>query len=204
MPALLERGSDKSHEELEPMRWTAEEYLRLSETNILFRRTELIEGEIFNKMGQNLPHILTLFALAHWLRQTFGDDFVNTQTSLLLKNARQGDSVPEPDTVVFAKRVLSFRKQLPTASEVLLVVEISDSTLAFDLANKASAYSKTGIVEYWILDVSGERLVVHCAPTENGYSSVIAYSGQEEVSPLAKPDAKIAVSALFPADEENR
>jgi len=201
MPALLERETGVSNEMLTPLLWTAEEYLRLSETDILIQKTELIAGEIFKKMGQNLPYIITLFALAQWLRQTFGDDFVNTQTSLLLKNARQGDSVPEPDAVVFAKRVLRFRKQLPTASEVLLVVEISDNTLAFDLVNKAPAYSKTGIVEYWIVDVNGERIIVHRDPTENDYSSVIAYNGDEEVSPLAKPEAKIAVSALFPADD---
>jgi Uma2 family endonuclease len=201
MPVLLERETQVQSEVAAPMRWTAEEYLRLGQTDVLMRRTELVEGEIFSKMGQNLPHIMTLFAVAKWLRHTFGEDFVNTQTSLLLKNARHGDSVPEPDAVVFSKPVPSFHKQLPTAADVKLIVEISDSTLEFDRTRKAADYGRKGIVEYWIVDVSAERVIIHRDPTADGYSSIVIYSGDEEVSPLAKPNDKIAVAALFPADD---
>ena len=81
----------------------------------------------------------------------------------------------------------------------LLVVEVSDSTLRFDLTVKAALYARAGIVEYWVLDVSGRRLIVHREPTPGGYRSVVAYSEFESIAPLASPQNKLQVAELFPS-----
>jgi Uma2 family endonuclease len=82
------------------------------------------------------------------------------------------------------------------------VVEISDSTAAFDLATKAELYARAGIFEYWVFDISKCRLIVHRDPTAGKYQSVIAYSDQESVAPLSAPDHPFAVANAFPSNPE--
>jgi Uma2 family endonuclease len=78
-----------------------------------------------------------------------------------------------------------------------LVVEISDSTLGFDLTTKAELYARAGIVEYWVVDVAARRLIVHRDPREGLYRAVTAYAEQESVAPLAAPHSALAVAEAF-------
>ena len=78
------------------------------------------------------------------------------------------------------------------------MVEVSDSTLRFDLTVKAALYARAGIIEYWVLDINGRRLIVHRDPTPTGYRSVVAYGESEKVTPLAAPDHELLVAAIFP------
>lgn len=65
------------------------------------------------------------------------------------------------------------------------MVEISDSTPALDLKTKASLYARAAIVEYWVVDVEGRRVIVHRSPTGGKYTSVVAYQANEAVAPLS-------------------
>ncbi len=86
----------------------------------------------------------------------------------------------------------------PQPSDVRLVVEISDSTLGFDLKVKAPLYARAGIPEYWVVDIAGKRVIVHRDPSGGAYTSVEAYSEQESVQPLAAPGHAFPVSSAFP------
>jgi Uma2 family endonuclease len=86
----------------------------------------------------------------------------------------------------------------PQPRDLDLVVGSADSSLLFDLTIKAALYARAGIAEYWILDVIGRRLLVHRNPVDEQYGSVISYSEQESVAPLAAPDSSLPVNAVFP------
>ena len=79
------------------------------------------------------------------------------------------------------------------------MVELADTTLSFDLAVKAALYARAGIVEYWVLDLAGRRLVVHRDPRDGRYGSVTAYSEQEGAAPVLAPDAVFEARDAFPA-----
>jgi Uma2 family endonuclease len=111
-------------------------------------------------------------------------------------------SEPEPDMAVLAKVGTEYPVANPPASDVRLVIEISDSTLAFDLGPKARLYARAGIPEYWVFDIGGRRVIVHRGPAAGGYSMVTTYAEGEIVAPLAFPGAlfPVAVAFPFPAD----
>jgi Uma2 family endonuclease len=75
-----------------------------------------------------------------------------------------------------------------------LVVEISDSTLGFDLTTKAELYARAGIIKYWVIDLAARRLIVHRDPREGLYLSVTAYGGHEVASPLSSPQSEFRVA----------
>jgi Uma2 family endonuclease len=86
----------------------------------------------------------------------------------------------------------------PHPSDISLLVEISDTTLTYDLTIKASLYARAGIVEYWVLDVAGRRLLCHRTPVSGSYQSVTVYNEHESVAPLAAPDARFCPARAFP------
>lgn len=77
------------------------------------------------------------------------------------------------------------------------MVEVGDSTLRFDLTVKARLYGRAGIVEYWVLDVAGRRLIVHRGPAAGGYTSVAVYGESESVAALAAPGAGFCAGQAF-------
>ncbi len=77
-----------------------------------------------------------------------------------------------------------------------LIVEVSDSTLNFDLTVKAALYARPAMIEYWVIDILGNRLIVHREPSEGVYASIIAYGLEDELTPLAAPDARFCLARL--------
>jgi Uma2 family endonuclease len=85
----------------------------------------------------------------------------------------------------------------PQPQDLALVVEIADSTLALDLTTKAALYARAGIVEYWVIDVTGRRLYCHREPMAGKYSQIAVYEEHEAISPLAAPDAPFQPAIAF-------
>ena len=104
---------------------------------------------------------------------------------------------PQPDIIVLKGRSRVFKKGNPQPADLHLVVEVSDTSLGFDLTKKAALYAQAGIVEYWALDVAARRLVVHREPTEGRYASVAVYGEHETVAPLAATSAEFPVGEAF-------
>jgi Uma2 family endonuclease len=99
--------------------------------------------------------------------------------------------------VVLARPSREFLDANPRPADLRLVVEISGSTLGFDLTTKAELYARAGIVEYWVVDVAARRLIVHRDPRQGLYRSVTAYSEEETVTPLASPQEDFRVGDAF-------
>jgi len=186
---------------LEPKRkrWTRRECAAFEAAGLFDQeRLELVEGELINKMGKNRSHTNSLTRLQAWLIRVFGEDYVNPETPIDVAPEDNPTSEPEPDLIVLTKLTWEIRTRNPQPSELRLVVEISDSSLGFDLTVKAVLYARAGIVEYWVADVAARRLVVHRDPQGGMYQSITVYSETESVCPLAAPGREFRVGDAFP------
>jgi hypothetical protein len=133
-----------------------------------------------------------------WLIQVFGLRFVNTEAPIDVAPEDNPANQPQPDLIVLKRDYSTFRSATPQPQDLDLVIEIADTSLAFDLTVKAALYARAAIVEYWVLDVPGHRLIVHRDPQSGQYGSVTAYSEQEGIAPLGAPDSTFQVRTVFP------
>jgi len=181
-------------------RWTRSE-CALVETTGLFdqERVELIDGELISKMGKKRPHVHTGTLLFGWLIRVFGDGFVNSEAPIDVAPEDNPTNEPVPDLIVLKRSYSGSWSATPQPEDLELVVEVADTSLTFDLTVKAALYARAAIVEYWVLDVSGRRLVVHRDPRDGRYQSIVAFSEHESAAPLAAPDSAFRVGDAFPA-----
>ncbi|MFO5476732.1 MAG: Uma2 family endonuclease, partial [Dolichospermum sp.] len=100
---------------------------------------------------------------------------------------------PEPDIAVVKTNVLDYEDHHPQPSEVFLVIEIADSSLKYDREVKTLAYAKSGIIDYWVLDINGRKLYVYRLPNPEGYQSESILGENLTISPLAFPECKIKI-----------
>lgn len=179
-------------------RWTRADCSLLESSGIWQReKLELINGELISKMGRNRPHVNALLSMMLWLMDNFGRDRVNSDAPIDVATADNPINEPQPDLIVLMRPSATFQQSNPRPDEVILVVEVADTTIRFDLTVKAALYSRAGIVEYWVVDVSGRCLIVHREPAPAGYRSVVAYSESERVAPLGSPQRELQVGELF-------
>jgi Uma2 family endonuclease len=203
MPAVLtERLAPPVVQDPPRKRWTRAECERLEAAGIFEQQhVELIEGELIDKMGKNRPHINTAALLTAWLIQVFGALRVNAEAPIDVAPEDNPTNQPEPDFIVLTREYADsarHRSITPQPGDHDLVIEIADTSLAFDLTIKAALYARAGIADYWVLDVPGRRLIVHRDPQSGQYASVIAYDQHESVAPLAASEATFRVQSAFP------
>lgn len=181
--------------EIPRKKWTRDECAQLSSLFDL-HQYELIDGELIKKMGKNHPHIRTLILLMEWLKSIFPARCVVQEIPIDVQPEDNPSSEPEPDVVVLTGSVLDLIPR-PKANQVRLLVEVSHSTLSFDLSAKAALYARAEIAEYWVLDVANRRLIAHRRPQAGAYQDVKVYAETESVAPLAAPHAPVTVATLF-------
>ena len=180
-------------------RWTRDECEALETAGLLDTRPlELIEGDLIDKLGQTRPHAIYRSAFHGSLGQIFGVWRIQTAVPIDLKPEDNPTNEPVPDVVVLARPFHEYPSTNPGPADLLLVVEVADSTLRFDLSIKARPYARANIVEYWVYDVTGERLIVHRDPRGGEYKSIQACGKDESVAPLAAPDSPCRLADLLP------
>jgi Uma2 family endonuclease len=198
MPQIIEPVRGAPEPAPNRIRWTRAQCDAIREAGVLTGSYELIDGEIISKMGYKPPHPAVVGLLLRWLAAVFGLDFVRVQTTVEVGEADPDHNEPEPDAAVTRLPVDAYFRRHPGPSDLLLVAEVSDSTLRFDRTTKALLYARAGIVEYWVLDLNGRRLLVHRDPSIDGYEQITAYGPDESVATLARPDAPVHVADLLP------
>jgi Uma2 family endonuclease len=173
--------------------WTRTECNTLLATGVWEAGThlELIEGELIDKMGKNQPHSFSVSRIVRWLNQVF--EWVYPESSINVSPQDNPTSEPQPDAVVLKPPFRGFRPEQPKPNELALVVEVSDTTLQFDLGVKARLYARAGIEDYWVIDLKGRCLIVHRKPVDGEYQSVEAYGEAESVTPLSAPGHSLLV-----------
>jgi Uma2 family endonuclease len=175
---------------------TVAEYHRMGEVGILTEddRVELIEGELIAMSPIGSEHSGTVNALTRILVQTVGDRGV-----VAVQNPVQLDdlSEPQPDFAVLKPREDDYRRATPRPDEVLLIVEVANTSLAYDRAVKRSLYARHGIPEFWIVNLAAGEVEVCRVPTGDQYAS-IAHVGRDGIlEPALLPGATIPVAALI-------
>jgi Uma2 family endonuclease len=200
MPATLtERLSAPAAQCPPRKRWTRAEYERAEAAGVFDQQhIELVEGELIDKMSKNPPHIDAAALLLGWLIQVFGARFVNIEAPINVAPQDNAINEPVPDIIVLKPEFTGFRSARRQPRDLSLLVEISDTSLPFDLTTKAALYARAGIAEYWTLDVIGRRLIVHRNPEGGQYGSVQSYSEQESAATLAAPGSSLRIADLFP------
>jgi len=170
----------------------------LAEAGLLdWERFELIDGELIPKMPKSPLHTLTLLLLVEWLREVFGARYVRQEAPIDLPVSLHPINEPEPNAAVLWGPAESFRTRNPAPTDIRLVAEVTVTTQDYDLGAKAALYASAGIVEYWVLDLADQRIVVHRDPRAGEYGSIVAYSADEDVSPLASPATFVRLATLL-------
>jgi Uma2 family endonuclease len=158
---------------------------RMGETGILgpADRVELIAGEIIDKSPIGVLHAATVDALAKHLSRCAGESvFIRCQNPLRLDNI----SEPEPDIAILRPRADFYTTAHPGPADVLLVIEVADTSLAYDLGTKVPLYARHGIPEVWVIDAATRRTRVFCQPAggrEGGHATDSGYATEMSVEP---------------------
>jgi Uma2 family endonuclease len=161
--------------------FTHEDVLRMLEAGILSEDEplELIDGELIIMSPQGPRHRMLVVAIHQLLERTYGPGHHVQDHSPILASH---NSMPEPDVAVIRGEVRQFTQHLPAGSDVVLAVEISDTTLAQDRA-KASVYARADIPEYWIVNLQDRQLERYSHPVDGVYGRTLVLKQQESVSP---------------------
>jgi Uma2 family endonuclease len=146
-------------------KWTVKEYYRAAETGVFKpeERLELIRGDVIQMSPQRGPHASAIDLVTEATRSCFPGARIRPQLPLSLDQFNE----PEPDIVVARGPASRYFKRHPRSEDVLLVIEVSDSSIKVDRTVKAALYAEFGIPEYWILDLNRGRLEVHREPSQS-------------------------------------
>lgn len=177
-------------------KWTVEEYHKLGEIGFFHpeERVELISGNIITISAKGTANTSATRRTANLLR-----DILGNQAAVYYKSpiALDDNSEPEPDIAVVIIDPFDYATHHPIPSEVYLIIEVADSSLAYDRQIKANIYARSGIVDYWVLNVNERQLHVFREPAEDGYQSEVILEETASISPLQFPAFNIAIQGML-------
>jgi Uma2 family endonuclease len=180
----------------ERMRISADRYQKMVATGVLtkYDRVELIEGDILNMPPIGLIHSAITARLNKLFVLSAGDAAIVSPGGSI----KLGDfSVPQPDLLLLKPRDDFYAGRIPMAPDVLLLVEISESSLAFDQGAKRALYGRYGVAEYWVIDIPGQRVHVYCDPVVDGDATARECALTDVISPRALPAVQVIVRTPF-------
>ncbi|MFN0110905.1 MAG: Uma2 family endonuclease [Blastocatellia bacterium] len=178
-------------------RFTVEEYYKMVEAGVLHEgeKVELIEGEIIAMSPQGTKHASSGSRTGDYLRELLGRRvIVRSQMPIHLDDM----SEPEPDIVVALPDEDYYSDHHPTPPEILMVMEVSYSTLDFDRKRKSRVYANAGIRQYCLLNLQARELEDYQQPSADGYRSKQTYAESESFTLAAFPKISVKVAALLP------
>ena len=181
--------------------WTVDALYRALDAGVFEHpeRLELIQGRIIENPAMNPPHASLADIIAQMLRDAL-------QPALIVREEKcihiAFDGEPIPDVSVVRGKRTDYGKRHPTPDDVVLLVEVADTTAAYDLGDKADLYAAAGVTDYWVVLVNEMAVVRHRVPTPEGYGEIVRLAGTDVISALAAPDAVWTVDALLGREEE--
>jgi Uma2 family endonuclease len=177
-------------------RFSVEEYFKLGEAGIFHEddRVELLNGDIVIMAPIGTRHLKAVRRLINVMARKYGHRcLVDAQNPLII----DGQSVPQPD-IMLLRPEADARNSAPMPEDVLLLVEVADTSLLYDLHDKREAYARTGIAEYWLLDLTRNELHVFRNPDGPAYREELVVRKDEQIAPLAFADESVALNELLP------
>jgi len=178
-------------------RFTIEEYHRMGETGILGDdpRIELIAGSVVVREPTGSRHAGTVDRIAYlFFSRLSGQAIVRIQNPVTFPDEA---SELQPDLALLRPRNDFYASAHPGAADVLLLVEVADSTLRLDRRVKIPLYARAGIAEVWLLDLTAERIEMFREPGSGRYGNVARLDRGAALSPLAFPDLTLVVDDLL-------
>ena len=175
---------------------SAQEYLRMGEAGVFSpdARLELIEGEIIEMAPIGSGHAGAVNILNRVFVQLVADRAIVAVQNPVVVGLR---SVPQPDLAVLRPRDDHYARAHPSPADVLLIVEVADTTLAFDTTTKASLYARHGIPEVWVLDVRDRAILAYRDAAARSYRTTLRLVGDQRLSALAIPELAITPRQVF-------
>ena len=176
--------------------FTVDDYYAMARTGIIGEddRVELIEGEVILMAAIGSRHQAVVDRVTRLFVTRVGDRaIVRVQGPLRLARITE----PQPDLQLLAPRDDFYAAAHPSQYEALLVVEVADTSLRFDRDEKAAIYARRGVHELWIIDLTGERILVRREPSADGYGESFAVERGAALSPHAFPDIVVGTDELL-------
>ena len=110
---------------------------------------------------------------------------------------RADDTEPQPDLALLRRGAVPYRDRDAWAEDALLVIEVAESSLAYDRSTKLRLYAEAGVAEYWVVDAAAERIEVHRTAEAGGYRDVSRLAGSATVGLGAFPDVVLTLAEIF-------
>lgn len=161
-------------------------------------RVELLKGEIVAMSPIGLWREFVRDTINEWsiLNAPLGEVLVRAQNSVGLPGL---DSMPQPDIAwVHRRRYLDAR---PSAADILLLIEISDSSLDKDCGPKSRLYAEAGVADYWVVNIPDQCVEVRRDPRGGSFRSITTHRAGESIAPLAVPTIAFPMSLIFPIND---
>ena len=184
--------------EIHRHRFTVEDFAHMGEAGIFTAhdRVELIDGEIREMTPIGPSHAGLVDRLAELLiNRLTGKANVRIQNPIRLGRYTE----PQPDLVIARRRTDYYAGRHPEAGDVLLVIEVADSSLLYDQVEKAPRYATAGIPETWLVDASGETVTVHSEPGPDGYTEERVLRRGNEIRSVAVAGLRLPVDEILGA-----
>lgn len=158
-------------------------------------RIELIDGKVVEMAAAGSRHIAVVRRLNRILSGRVGARALLSIQDFILIGEK---SLLEPDVALIAPRSDDYETVRTTAADILLLIEVADSSLDYDRLVKEPVYAAAGIPEYWLVDLVLNRIEVRTQPGPAGYARIVVSERNDAVSPTAFPDVTILVTDLLP------
>jgi Uma2 family endonuclease len=168
-------------------KFTVQQYHLMHEAGVFAEgdRYELINGEIREMSPIGIKHAVCVARLAKNFERKVGDQtIIWTQNPIRLSN----HSEPQPDIAILKWRDDFYASALPTPEDILLIIEVADSTIAYDRDVKMPLYAANGIPEMWLFDLNQQIIEGYSQPSASGYKRSQRYEKDETLSPITFPD----------------
>ena len=179
-----------------PGRVNVETYDRMAESGLIppDARVELIDGEIVTMCPINSEHHGCVVFLTNWAVRTFGARALTAcQGPVRLDDYNE----PEPDLAVIRPRSDHYRTSHPAPADVFFLIEVMNTSAAYDRGVKLGLYARSGIPEVWLVDLNAERVDVYRRPEGNVYREITVHQRGQSVAPQAFPDATLTVDQIL-------
>jgi Uma2 family endonuclease len=177
-------------------KFTVEDYHNFIDSGVFKpeERLELWEGEFIEMSPIGKRHAGCIDAISEMLRDYLQKQaIIRTQNPIVLSDF----SEPQPDVTLLKRRDDFYRTVNATAKDVLLTMEVSDTTAKFDRDIKFPRYAENGIQEAWLIDLENDRVEIHTQPTAKGYKLVKILHRGDIAESMVLPEIKLAVDDIL-------
>lgn len=181
---------------LQRRKLSVSDFHRMGEAGILHEadRIELIDGELIQMAPIGVVHASKVNRLNRMLLRAVGNAAnVSVQNPIALPPRDE----PQTDIALLKARADDYLGGLPSAADVLLIVEVADTTLGYERDIKIPLYARHGVAEVWLVDLRSEAVIIHRQPGAEGYRDVSTAAPGGVISPISLPHVQLDLAELW-------